>query len=109
MTLNQLRYFLVLCEARSFTRAARRCEISQPSLTNAIKALEDELGGALFQRKPRIELTALGLTVRPHFRSITRAVEKTPLVIAARVNRPLRAAAYVDQPGRLLDVAPGAL
>ena len=102
MTLSQLRYFLVLCEPRSFTLAARRCAISQPSLTNAIKALEDELGGALFQRKPRIELTALGLAVRPHFRSIIRAVEKTPLIIAARLDRPVRAAAP-----ELRDVAPG--
>ena len=32
--------------------AARRSGVSQPSLTNAIRALEEELGGALFQRRP---------------------------------------------------------
>jgi LysR family hydrogen peroxide-inducible transcriptional activator len=103
MTLSQLRYFLALCETKSFTLAARRCGISQPSLTNAIRALEDELGGALFQRKPRIELTVLGLAVRPHFRSIIRAVEKTPHIIAARLDKPVRATADVNRPG-LLDV-----
>jgi Bacterial regulatory helix-turn-helix protein, lysR family len=86
MTLTQLRYFLALREAKSFTLAARRCMVSQPSLTNAIRALEGELGGALFQRKPRIELTALGLAVWPHFRSIVDAVDQTPHVIAANLN-----------------------
>jgi Bacterial regulatory helix-turn-helix protein, lysR family len=36
MELHQVRYFLALCEERSFTRTARRCGISQPSLTGAI-------------------------------------------------------------------------
>jgi DNA-binding transcriptional LysR family regulator len=36
---------------RGFTRAARQCDISQPSLTNAIIRLEQELGGPLFERK----------------------------------------------------------
>jgi len=48
MQMHQICYFLALCEERSFTRAAKRCGISQPSLTNAIIALERELGGALF-------------------------------------------------------------
>src|SRR5262249_34222663 len=51
MQLRQICYFLALCEEQSFTRAARRCGISQPSLTNAIIALEQELGGALFERR----------------------------------------------------------
>src|SRR5262245_20974853 len=36
MQMHQIRYFLALCEERSFTRAAKRCGVSQPSLTNAI-------------------------------------------------------------------------
>ena len=60
MQMHQIRYFLALCEERNFTRAARRCGVSQPSLTNAIIGLERELGGALFQRKPLIALTVLG-------------------------------------------------
>jgi hypothetical protein len=47
MEMHQIRYFLALCEERGFTRAARQCGISQPSLTNAIIRLEQELGGAL--------------------------------------------------------------
>ena len=60
MQMQQVQYFRALCEELSFTRAARRCGISQPSLTSAIGALERELGGALFQRKPSIALTGLG-------------------------------------------------
>src|SRR5262249_6601752 len=60
MQMQQIRYFLALCEERSFTRAAKRCGVSQPSLTNAIIRLEQELGGALFQRKPLVSLTVLG-------------------------------------------------
>src|SRR5690349_21708307 len=45
MNLRHLRYFLVLCQELNFTRAARQCGISQPSLTNAIRTLERELGG----------------------------------------------------------------
>jgi LysR family hydrogen peroxide-inducible transcriptional activator len=70
MQMQQIRYFLALCEERNFTRAARRCGVSQPSLTNAIIGLERELGGALFQRKPTIALTVLGHAVHPYLQRI---------------------------------------
>ena len=61
---------------RNFTRAAKRCGVSQPSLTNAIIALEQELGGALFQRKPLIALTVLGHGVHPYFERIAQNVDE---------------------------------
>jgi len=70
MQMRQICYFLALCEERSFTRAAGRCGVSQPSLTNAIIALERALGGVLFQRKPLITLTLLGHAVHPWFQRI---------------------------------------
>jgi LysR family hydrogen peroxide-inducible transcriptional activator len=72
MQMHQIRYFLALCEERNFTRAAKRCGVSQPSLTNAIIALEQELGGAVFQRKPLITLTVLGDAVHPYFDRIAQ-------------------------------------
>ena len=72
MEMHQVRYFLALCEERSFTRAARRCGVTQPSLTNVIRALERELKGTLFHRKPRVELTDLGRGIRPHLQDIAR-------------------------------------
>jgi DNA-binding transcriptional LysR family regulator len=75
MQMHQIRYFLALCEERNFTRAARRCGVSQPSLTNAIIGLERDLGGALFQRKPLIALTALGSAVQPYLDRIAQNAE----------------------------------
>ena len=46
--MQQIHYFLTLCEELSFTRAARRCGVAQPSLTTAIGALERELGARCF-------------------------------------------------------------
>lgn len=74
MEMQQIRYFLALCEERNFTRAAKRCGVAQPSLTRAIKRLERELGGLLFERSRKTsELTALGRSVQPHFTDIARA------------------------------------
>ncbi|HKA82079.1 MAG TPA: LysR family transcriptional regulator, partial [Xanthobacteraceae bacterium] len=72
MQMHQIRYFLALCEELSFTRAAKRSGVSQPSLTNAIIALERELGGALFQRRPLIALTALGHAILPYLSTIAQ-------------------------------------
>jgi LysR family transcriptional regulator, hydrogen peroxide-inducible genes activator len=76
MQMHQIRYFLALCAERNFTRAARRSGVSQPSLTNAISALERELGGALFQRKPAVALTALGHAVQPYLSRIAQEADQ---------------------------------
>jgi DNA-binding transcriptional LysR family regulator len=75
MEMHQIRYFLVLSEELSFTIAAKRCGISQPSLTNAIKALERHLGGRLFQRWPEVTLTALGCAIWPHMKQIAQSAD----------------------------------
>ena len=51
MEMQQVIYFRALCEELNFTRAARRCNVSQPSLTRSIRLLEEEFGGALFHRE----------------------------------------------------------
>ena len=67
MELHQVRYFLALCKKQSFTRAARHCGVSQPSLSDAIKRLEQELGGQLFYRnRAKCQLSELGQEVWPH-------------------------------------------
>ncbi len=66
MELYQIRYFLAVCGTLNFTRAAEQCNVAQPSLTRAVKKLEDELGGELFRReRSRTHLTELGRTMRP--------------------------------------------
>jgi DNA-binding transcriptional LysR family regulator len=77
MELRQIRYFLALCDERNFTRAARRCRVAQPSLTNAIRKLERELGDVLFHRaRSNTELSELGLLVKPCFLDARRAIEQ---------------------------------
>ena len=50
MELNQVSYFINLAETLNFTSAARLSGVSQPSLTRAIRRLEEELGGPLIYR-----------------------------------------------------------
>jgi DNA-binding transcriptional LysR family regulator len=70
--LHQVRYFLALCREQTFTRAAQACGVSQPSLTNAIKRLEQELGGELFYRGPtKTVLSEIGHAVFPHLERMT--------------------------------------
>ena len=66
MEMNQIRYFLAVCQHRNFTHAASASNVSQPSLTTAIKKLEHELGGDLFVRdRAGCRLTALGKLMQP--------------------------------------------
>ncbi len=75
MEIHQIRYFLAVCETLNFTRAAEACNVSQPALTRAIKALEDELGGELLRRERNLtHLTELGRLVRE---PLVRALEET--------------------------------
>ncbi|MEO1091554.1 MAG: LysR family transcriptional regulator [Pseudomonadota bacterium] len=76
MEMHQVRYFLALTEALNFTRAAERCNVSQPTLTRAMKQLEEELGGALFNReRNNTHLTELGRRTEPHLRTIAEQAD----------------------------------
>ena len=91
MEVSQIRYFLALCNEHNFTRAARRCGVSQPSLSNGIKALERELGEPLFERSP-MALTALGRRVRPHFENAILSIECVRKTAASSQRHRLRRA-----------------
>ncbi len=61
MTLTELRYIVTLAQEQHFGHAAERCYVSQPTLSIAVKKLEEELGVALFERsKTRVHPTPLG-------------------------------------------------
>jgi len=61
MTLNELRYIVAVARERHFGRAAEACFISQPTLSVAVKKLEEELGVSLFERrKGEVSVTPIG-------------------------------------------------
>ena len=79
--LRSLRYFLAIADAGSFTRAAERLHLSQPTLSHQIKRLESQLGTSLFDRSGRqIRLTPAAEVLRDYAR---RALEELDSASAA--------------------------
>ncbi len=75
--LRLLRYFATTAEELSFTRAAERLYITQPSLSSAIRRLENQIPAELFSRDPRgVRLTAAGRALLPHARAAIAAAEE---------------------------------
>lgn len=80
MEMHQIRYFLAVSELLNFTRAAERCNVSQPALTRGIKILEDELGGPLFNReRNQTNLTELGRLMLPFLQEVWQQQEAAHL------------------------------
>jgi len=77
MDLRRLSSFLALVEEGSFTKAARRLGITQPSLSQQIRTLESEVGGALLERLPRgVRLTPAGRALMPEAQTAVRAADR---------------------------------
>jgi len=114
METNQIRYFLAVCEEGSFTKAARRCGVTQPSVSNAIARLEEELGGSLLRRAARgTELSPLGAAVHPDFDRIYTCAENAKRTAAeflaldlvatpATMENTMRKALYIAAAGILV-------
>jgi DNA-binding transcriptional LysR family regulator len=76
MQLQQLRYVVAVAETRNFTRAAELVHVAQPSLSKQVRALERELGAALFSRaRGNITLTPAGETLLPLARRVIADVD----------------------------------
>ncbi|MFP5023421.1 LysR family transcriptional regulator [Pseudonocardia phyllosphaerae] len=65
VTLQQLMYFVTVANVRSFTRAADQAGVAQPTLSRALRALEEELGAPLLNRGTVVTLTPAGEAVLP--------------------------------------------
>jgi LysR family hydrogen peroxide-inducible transcriptional activator len=75
MEARQINYFLAACATLNFTRAAENCNVAVPTLTRAIKALEDEVEGQLFRRERRsMHLTDLGRLMQQHLESAQQSI-----------------------------------
>jgi LysR family hydrogen peroxide-inducible transcriptional activator len=81
MTLTELKYVVAVAEERHFGRAAERCFVSQPSLSAAVKNLEEELGVRLFERGKRgVLLTDAGERIVAQARRALEEAERVKLV-----------------------------
>jgi LysR family hydrogen peroxide-inducible transcriptional activator len=77
MELHQIRYFAALASELHFLKAAKKSNISQPTLSQQIKKLEDEVGGPLFERSSRnIRLTPRGERFLPYAESVLSTLQK---------------------------------
>ena len=77
MNLRQLHYLVAIADEGSFTRAAERLLVAQPSLSQQIKSLEQELGGPLLERLPTgVRLTAAGKAFLPEARAAVTHAER---------------------------------
>ena len=83
MELNQLRGFDALARERSFSKAASRLSVTQPAISLQIKALEEELGEALFERQRKaVRLTAAGEVLYQHVQTVLETLEEAKSDIA---------------------------
>ncbi len=103
MTLTELRYLVALAREKHFGRAADLCNVSQPTLSAAIKKLEDHLGMTLFERRPReVRVTA---EAEPIINQAQRVLEQAELLeqMADKQRDQLSAALRI---GAIFTVAP---
>ena len=77
MEVHQLKYFCAIVKTGTFTRAAESMHVAQPSLSQQIMKLEDELGGKLFYRLPReARLTPMGEALLPRALAILQGIQQ---------------------------------
>lgn len=81
MEMHQVRYALAVAHVLNFTKAAAGCHASQPALSKAVKALEAELGAALFHREGRqVLLSEFGRSMLPHLQRIADEAEMAQML-----------------------------
>lgn len=86
MTLTELRYIVALARESHFGRAAEKCHVAQPTLSVAVKKLEDSLGIALFERNSsEVRLTTIGTQIVAQAeRVLSEAARVTEIAAAGR-------------------------
>lgn len=97
MTLTELRYIITLAQEKHFRKAAERCFVSQPTLSVAIKKLEEELDIAIFERsRTEVHVTPMGEQIIAQARKVVEEAEAIKTIASAgkgQLNTPLRVGA----------------
>jgi len=84
MTLTDLRYLVALAHERHFGRAAEKCHVSQPTLSVAIKKVEEELGVQLFERSAtEVKITSTGQRIVNQAEKVLLEAAQIPEIAAA--------------------------
>lgn len=79
---NLLRTFVVIAEAKGITRAAERLSLKQPSVSNALKRLEDSIGRRLVERDAnRFELTDVGKVLLEQCLDVFGTISRLPALV----------------------------
>src|ERR1700722_1088444 len=103
MEIQQLRYVCAVADTGNFSRAAERCQVAQPSLSQQILKLEEDLGARLFDRLGRsVRITEAGRAFIPRARAILEQMDEARSSVAAN-NADLRGSVAV---GAIPTVAP---
>lgn len=86
MEIHQLTYFVAVAETGNFSRAAERCNVAQPSISQQIMKLEQELGLPLFDRLSRgVVLTDAGRLLLPRAHTILAEAQEIKHVLSQEV------------------------
>ena len=86
MEIHQLEYFIAIVETGSFSKAAERCNVAQPSLSQQIKKLETEIGHLLFDRLGRrVVLTNIGKMLIPKAQRILDEIQGIKVAIPSDI------------------------
>lgn len=103
MDLKQIRYFVAVAEAGSFSRGAKRAFVTQPTLSAAIRALEAEIGFRLLDRTVRgVSLTMQGVRTLEHARVILREAERLRAADNVSAGQPLKIGLLATLPDDLV-------
>lgn len=88
MEIHQLEYFVAIVETGGFSRAAERCNVAQPSLSQQIKKLEKEIGHPLFDRLGRkVVLTDVGKQLLPRANVILEELQNIKVEIQTEIQK----------------------
>lgn len=102
MEIAQLRAFLLIAEVGSLNRAAEQLQVAQSTLTRQMQALENEMGGVLFERRPSgVMLTAAGHYLRKELATIVKRFED----VTAEVRRQAQGQSQTLRVGYLMSAA----